>query len=190
MRQLKRSRRASTWKAAHRNETCLRSFSHWRSRASFSLDLRHGLDGPFDRHARIHDRYAVEVFGSGDGVVIDLRTGNYFRVDRRAAIACAALANSDFESSVDEVARRLQVPHSHASRIVADTRAALDAAPTKGTPTGPYHYYPEQGGFGLWHEGKRVLAVKGTNLEIEVAPGLGIEKSPLLEFYVRGLARK
>lgn len=140
--------------------------------------------------AAFAERYLVQVFSSG-GVIVDLETGNYFRVDARAAIACSALIEtSTSTAAADEVARQLAITPEHAQRIIADTRAALDAAPVRGIPTGPYHFYPEESGYGLWHAGKRVLAVMSPDLDVCVPPGLGVEKSPLLEFYVRAVAPK
>jgi len=135
------------------------------------------------------DRYVVKSFPSG-GVIVDLETGNYFRVDTSAATACAALIESDVASATREVAEQLAISPEHAQMLIADTRAALSAAPVRGTPTGPYHFYPEENGYGLWHAGKRVLAVSAPDLEVSVPLGLGIESSPLLEFYVRALAPK
>jgi hypothetical protein len=135
------------------------------------------------------ERYLVQAFPSG-GVVVDLQNGNYFRVDPRAAIACAALVNGDAASATAEVAARLTMTPEHAQKFVSDTRAALDAVQVRGTPTGPYHFHPERGGYGLWHAGNRVLAVREPDFEILVPRGGGIEESPLLEFYVRAVAPK
>jgi hypothetical protein len=139
---------------------------------------------------RFAERYVVRAFPSG-GVIVDLETGNYFRVDARAAVACAAIIDGDTDGAVTrEVASRLAIPPEHAERVIADTRAALAAAPVRGVPTGPYHFHPEEDGYGLWHAGKRVLAVALPDLEVSVPPRLGIEQSPLLEFYVRAVAPK
>ena len=88
------------------------------------------------------ERYVVKAFASG-GVVVDLKTGNYFQVDLSAAIACAALVDGDAAAAARTVAQRLQVTPEHAQRFVADTCAALDSAPVRGTPTGPYHFHPD-----------------------------------------------
>ena len=148
------------------------------------------MQRPVEGNRRFAERYVVRTFPSG-GVIIDLETGNYFRVDARAAVACAALIDGETAAAAArEVADRLAITPEHAERVVADTRAALDAAPVRGVPTGPYHFYPEENGYGLWHAGKRVLAVALPDLEVSVPPGLGIEQSPLLEFYVRAVAPK
>lgn len=132
------------------------------------------------------DRYLVASFPSG-GVVVDLETGNYFRVDSIAAAACAALSDGEADSAVDKLARHLSVERPHAGRIIADTLKALAAAPVVGTPAGPYHFHREDDGFGLWHDGKRVVVVSDGELEITVpADGRG----PLLEFYMRAVAPK
>ena len=135
------------------------------------------------------DRYLIASFPTG-AVVVDLETGNYFYVDPVAAQVCYVLANGDPAAAATEVAKRLKVSESQATRAVSDTRSALATAPVRGTPPGPYHFYPEEQGFGLWHAGRRVLAVAGEDLDIFVPPGGDVERSPLLEFYVRALAPK
>jgi hypothetical protein len=135
------------------------------------------------------DRYLVASFPSG-GVVVDLETGNYFRVDAKAAAACAALTRASTEEAASELAARFGVGYAHAQRIVADTRASLEAAPVVGAPTGPYHFYREEGGYGLWHKGERVLLVTDGELDIIVPEERRAERSSRLEFYVRALAPK
>jgi hypothetical protein len=148
------------------------------------------MQRPGDDGRRFAERYVVRAFPSG-GVIVDLETGNYFRVDARAAVACAALIDGDTAAAAaHEVANLLAITPEHAERVITDTRAALAAAPVRGVPTGPYHFHPEEDGYGLWHAGKRVLAVGLPDLEVSVPPGLGIEQSPLLEFYVRAVAPK
>jgi hypothetical protein len=136
------------------------------------------------------DRYVLARFAAG-GVVVDLETGNYFRVDAPAAEVCEVLrTTADPDAAANEVAARLDLPRAHAATMLADTRAALAAAPARGTPAGPYHFHPQPGGYGLWHAGRCVLTVGGDDAEIRVSPGEDAERSPRLEFYVRALAPK
>jgi hypothetical protein len=134
-------------------------------------------------------RYLVARYSSG-GVVVDLHTGNYFRVDTAAAEVCDVLMNDDSKGVADEVARRLKLPRAQAAMAVTDTLSALATARVHGPLNGPYHFHPEESGFGLWHAGKRVLAVESNDLNIYIPEGAGSERSPLLEFYVRALAPK
>jgi hypothetical protein len=139
--------------------------------------------------ATFADRYLVGSFPSG-GVVVDLETGNYYKVDAEAAATCAALARGDEDEAATELVSRFGIARAHAERIVADTRAGLETAPVVGVPTGPYHFYREEGGFGLWHNGERVLIVTDGELEILAPPERRAAPSPHLEFYVRALAPK
>jgi hypothetical protein len=134
------------------------------------------------------ERYLVASFGD-EGVVADLETGNYFRVEGATARICEILAERP-DSAIDRVASALQVSPIDAGRMVTDVRVALDTAAVRGTPSGSYHFHPESGGYGLWHQGKRVLGLRGDDLEIQLPPNEGIEKSPFLEMYVRALAPK
>ena len=133
-------------------------------------------------------RFLVANFAE-EGVVADLETGNYFRIDGVTARVCEIMiAHSDH--AIDRVASELGVARTDADRIVAGILRALDTTEVRGTPTGSYHFYPEEGGYALWHGGRRVLVVQGDDLDICVPPDSGVEKSPHLELYVRALAPK
>ena len=135
------------------------------------------------------DRYLVASYPSG-GVVVDLDTGNYFRVDAKAAAACAALTRADDAGAVNELTASFGVARAHAERLVADIRAGLATAPVVGPPTGPYHFHREEGGFALWHNGERVLVVTDGNLDVSFPDERREDPGPRLEFYVRALAPK
>jgi hypothetical protein len=134
-------------------------------------------------------RYLVASFPSG-GVVADLETGNYFRVDAKAAAVCEALATGDVDKASNELVSRFGIARAHAERMVADTRAGLATAAVVGVPTGPYHFYREEGGFGLWHNGERVIVVNDGELKIRAPSERRAAQDPRLEFYLRALAPK
>jgi hypothetical protein len=134
------------------------------------------------------ERFVVANFAD-EGVVADLETGNYFRVDGVTARVCEILV-SQTDSAIDRVASRLGVDATEAARIVTGILEALDTTAVRGTPTGSYHFRPEEGGYDLWHGAKRVLSVRGDDLDICVPPDSGAAKSPHLELYVRAIAPK
>jgi hypothetical protein len=133
----------------------------------------------------------------GGGVAVDLETGNYFRLDDAAAEVCAAcIEAADAAAAAAELARRRRLPPEQAARMVADTQAALAAAPARGEPQGTYRFLPEpeSSGYGLWHGSARVLAVDGDSLDVRLAvqgPGEPMfDPAAKLELYVRSLAPK
>src|SRR5687767_7920977 len=132
----------------------------------------------------VRDRCLFSLFASG-GVVINLDTGNYFRLDTAAAQIFEVLIDARVADPTLEIATRLNIPRARAEVEVADVCAALAVAPARGTPTGPYHFHPDPAGYALWHNGKRVLIVSGDDFEVTVVPDGDIAHSPLLEFYVR-----
>jgi len=137
----------------------------------------------------VRDRCLLALFPSG-GVVVNLDTGNYFRLDAGAAKIFEVLVEAGVADPGAEVARRLRIPPERAQADVAEACAAFAVAPARSTPAGPYHFYPDPAGYGLWHDGKPVLVLSAPDFEISVAAEGDIVRSPLLELYVRALAPK
>jgi hypothetical protein len=136
------------------------------------------------------ERYLVARFDSG-GVVVDLETGNYFRVDPVTAEVCEVMTTATgYEDAVAQVSQRRRLPPDDASRIVDDVQAGLALPASRGTPQGSYHFYPEAGGFVLRDGSRRVLTVDGRALEVDEVPGSGAAQSPRLEDYVSALTPK
>jgi hypothetical protein len=127
-----------------------------------------------------------------DGVIVDLQTGNYFLLDELALRVCEAMtANGDAAAVAASVAAGTAIGIDRARQAVDSVRLALDTAPVRGTPTGPYHFHPDgKDRYALWHDGVRVLEVHGSDWDIAVRAGTPIRDHPLLEFYVRALAPK
>jgi len=139
----------------------------------------------------VRDRCLLALFRSG-GVVINLDTGNYFRLDAAAAQIFEVLTDARITDPTLEIATRLNIQRERAQVEVADVCAALAVGPARGMPTGPYHFHPDPAGYALWHEGKRALIVSGDDFEVAVATDSDVDvaHSPLLEFYMRALAPK
>jgi len=136
------------------------------------------------------ERYLLASFPTG-GVIVDLETGNYFRVDAAAAQICDALMQApDAAAAAAWVAQRLMLPRQDAAHAVEHTRAALAAAPARGTPQGSYHFYPRGSGYVLRHGDRDVLLVDGGDLAVRLPPVAGVDINPRLELYARALAPK
>jgi hypothetical protein len=132
-------------------------------------------------------RYLLARYPTG-GVVVDLESGNYYRVNGSAALVCDALrAGADVEG---RIARELGVPHTEAARMVANVTAGLTVPAVRDTPQGSYHFHPAPGGYVLRNGARTVLEVEGTDLSIRLPPDGEAPKEIQVEVYVRALAPK
>jgi hypothetical protein len=132
-------------------------------------------------------RFLLARYTTG-GVVVDLESGNYYRVNSSAAMVCDALcAGGDVDG---RVAAELGIPREEAARIVAEVESGLAAPAVHGTPQGSYHFYPTVDGYLLRHGERTVLEVDGASLDIRLPAGAESPVEPQLELYVRALAPK
>jgi hypothetical protein len=132
-------------------------------------------------------RYLLARYPTG-GVVVDLESGNYYRVNGSAALVCDALrAGADVEG---RIAGELGVPHAEAARMVANVTAGLTVPAVRDTPQGSYHFHPAPGGYVLRNGARTVLEVEGTHLSIRLPPDGEPPNEMQVEVYVRALAPK
>jgi hypothetical protein len=132
-------------------------------------------------------RYLLASYPTG-GVVVDLESGNYYRVNRSAVLVCEAMcAGGDIEG---RIAAELQVPRDEARQLLADVAAGLAAPTVRDTPQGAYHFYPAERGYVLVHGARTVLEINGPDLEIRLPTESPIPSKAQLELYVRALAPK
>jgi hypothetical protein len=114
------------------------------------------------------DRYAVERLGDG-GILADLATGSYSRLNRTATAICEELARSnDVEATASGLAARWCIPLAEATAAIGDVLRALDAQGPRRLRPDPFVYGPAPGGDGylmsngasprLWvaHDGRAV----------------------------------
>jgi hypothetical protein len=132
-------------------------------------------------------RYLLARYQTG-GVVVDLESGNYYRVNASAALVCDALrVGGDAER---RIAAELGVSNAEAGEIAAEVVAGLEGSAVRGTPQGSYHFYPDQDGYVLRHSDRTVLHVDGASLAIRLPAGGEQPGESQLELYVRALAPK
>jgi hypothetical protein len=140
--------------------------------------------------AEFRDRYLVKRFASS-GVVIDLVTGNYFRLNAPATAICEALAAAHHrEEALERVARDLAIERAQAEESIAALERELAQAPVRGVPQGSYLFVPSDDGYSLWHEGREVIQVDGDDLTIRIPSGQRTYSDRSLGLYVRALAPK
>jgi hypothetical protein len=137
------------------------------------------------------DRYAVQRLADG-GIVIDLATGDFTRLNVTAAAICQALVSTDDPSTVaGNVAAQLGTTRENAVRAIESTTDALARPAPRRTPVGALHYRraPDGGGYELLSAGVPRLSVSNDARFVRALPGPAIEESQLYE-YVRSVAPK
>ena len=132
-------------------------------------------------------RYLLARYPSG-GVVVDLSSGNYFRVNATAALVCDALIGSEEAEPV--VARELGIPDEEASRLVSDVVAHLAGPAVRIAPPGAYHFFAVEGGYVLRQGERPLLEVDRAATTVSLPGGRPPERPEMLEFYARALAPK
>jgi hypothetical protein len=133
-------------------------------------------------------RYALARHSTG-GVVVDLQSGNYYRVNLTAALVCDALISGG--DAAGQVARELDIPRQEAAAVIADVTRGLSGPAVRSTPPGAYHFFPVAEGYVLRHGDRTVLVVDAAGQTIRRSTDSPpLHDPPLLEFYVRALAPK
>lgn len=132
-------------------------------------------------------RYLLARYPTG-GVVVDLESGNYYRLNGSAALVCDALrAGGDVEG---RIASELGVPHAEAVQIVANVTAGLAVPAVRDTPQGSYHFHPAPGGYVLRNGARILLEVEGADLSIRLPFDSDPSRQMQVEVYVRALVPK
>jgi hypothetical protein len=139
--------------------------------------------------ARFRDRYAVVRFADG-GVLADLVTGSYSRLNRSAAVVCEALAANDVLADAKaDAAKRLGIADDEAARAVDEIVATLGRpGPRRPRPDSFfYELAPDPDGY-VFSAGERPrLLASADGLTVRAAPG--DESTPAATAdYLRALA--
>jgi len=132
-------------------------------------------------------RYLLARYPTG-GVVVDLESGNYFRVNASAAAVCDALRAGS--GTAERIATELGVSLAETAAIIADVISGLATPAVRGEPQGSYHFYPVQGGYVLRHRERTVLEINDTEASISLPTDAEPPEETQLELYVRALAPK
>jgi hypothetical protein len=140
---------------------------------------------------RFRDRYAVQRFEDG-GIVIDLSTGDYVRLNSTAAVISDFLAEANEASAaVPEVAKRLRITNDEAARAIETVVSGLANPAPRRDPVGDFHYGPATDGTGyvLSSRGLPRLWVSLDGSSVRLIPEEALSASQLYE-YVRAVAPK
>jgi hypothetical protein len=114
-------------------------------------------------------RYAIRRFRDG-GVLVDLTTGTYLRLNTSATDVCSALIDSeDFNAASVELVRRFGGSRDAADRAIGDVMNGLSRFGPRREPLGSYRYLPaDGGGYILTSNGVARLSVSvdGTSVQL------------------------
>jgi hypothetical protein len=117
------------------------------------------------------ERFAVERFSDG-GIVVDLLSGSYSRLNKTAATICEILcAVGEAETARGVVAARLRIPPEEAARAIDDVRAALEIPVPRRVRPDPFVYGPagDQDGYVLSRGTRPRLRVSADGLTVSAA---------------------
>lgn len=132
------------------------------------------------------DRYVLAAYPTG-GVILDLQSGNYFRLNVVAQHICSALLSDT--DPISRVGSELKVPRESAAAAVNEVVRTLAASSVRGVPQGSYHFHESDNGYVLQHEDRDVLLMDPELREIGLGTGFGGSEAQL-ELYLRSVAPK
>ena len=120
--------------------------------------------------AAFRERFGLAAFADG-GVVVDLTTGSYARVNATGAAMLASLERAaTFDAAAEECATRLRVPTAVALQDMRGLVTALDRDGVRTAPVGILRYRPSpEGGYDLWHDERRALHVDASARRLTLA---------------------
>jgi hypothetical protein len=141
--------------------------------------------------AAFRDRYAVEMLADG-GVLVDLATGTYLRLNRSAAAICSILIHTDeMTSATSVVAQQVSGSADSAERAIREVIDALGRLGPRREPAGPFRYVTaEQGGYLLMSNGSRRLSIDVDGTSVRLAPTAEPIVAARLYDYLRAIAPK
>jgi hypothetical protein len=150
---------------------------------------RAGLLGDVTDTADFRARYLVRRCPEG-GVIVDLQTGNFFRVNESAALICQLLCDSaPPDEALARVALVLRISETAAATAVNEVVNVLEKPSIRGVPQGSARFLDVEEGWELWAGERRLL---------QIAPDLRVrlpepETKPdvaVLEVHLRTVAPK
>jgi hypothetical protein len=110
---------------------------------------------------RFGERYVLEVFPAGDGVLLDLATGSYFRLNASAVCIGEALSTCASEqAAIDRVATKLGLGPAEAARSVEDFLSGVAVTVPLEIPPSPLHFDARPDGTAVFLErGRPILSI-------------------------------
>jgi hypothetical protein len=134
--------------------------------------------------------FALASFSDG-GIVLNVSTGSYSRLNASAALLCAEIEKAEsLQTALASISERLGISLELATRHVQALTAALHADGIRHEPPEPFRYRPShEGGYDLWHEERLVLHIGGRAERLWLMSNPAELPLPLYD-YVSGVAPK
>jgi hypothetical protein len=135
--------------------------------------------------------YALTELSDGRGVILNLRTGSYFKVNRAACLVFRVLVDEESSSvGVGEIATKLNVPHETAAQIRDSVLAGLLREAPRHTPSDSFVYDRVTDGlYALKEENRTIFLIDEERHTFSLHESLDRLRAPLVG-YVRALLPK
>lgn len=129
------------------------------------------------------ERFALETFADG-GVVVDLVTGSYARLNPSAAALLSVLRDArETASAIDAAAARFGITPARAQADLVTLSLALEREGARVPPIEPFEYrQAADGGYDLWHGERRALHVDAMATHLTLASPPQTLPFPLFEY--------
>jgi hypothetical protein len=137
------------------------------------------------------ERYAAAIL-EGGGILVDLTTGDFTRLNASAAIVYEVMSSSqDFPAAVEEIARRLGITCERATQAIEATVTGLAHRAPRQDPAGAFHYRlaNDGAGYDLFFAGAPRIRVSTDGQFVRALPGPALREAELYE-YVRSVGPK
>jgi Coenzyme PQQ synthesis protein D (PqqD) len=149
------------------------------------------MNEPLDLLSTFSQRYALESFSDESGVLVDLTTGSYFKLNASAAIICRSLEGAmTTEEAIGKIAEKLSVRPSEAKKMIAVVKDDLSKGTAPDVTAGPLRYVSCPDGSAIFEEdGRPIFSIASGSQSVRFRASLGDLTSPLL-LYLQALVPK
>jgi Coenzyme PQQ synthesis protein D (PqqD) len=134
-------------------------------------------------------RYAIEWVAEG-GLLVDMTTGNYFRLNSTAAEICRALFESTSTSEITRrLADRLRIAPQEADGLLRSMEIEFQTLPPREEPFGPFRYVLRENFYDLVENDRPILTVDSDGKNLRLCSSLQDLNYPIVD-YLRAIAPK
>ncbi len=145
----------------------------------------------FGALAAFGDRYAVELLPDGDGILVDLESGSYFKLNATAALICDVLSSAEtIGDAIGCVAEKMRVPSAEGARLIALVGETLSEGTTPAEAPGPLRYVSGKDGSAVFEEDHRtIFSIASGSRSVRFHASLDELEAPLV-LYLKALVPK
>jgi hypothetical protein len=134
-------------------------------------------------------RYAIEWI-AGSGLLVDLTTGGYFRLNATAAEICRAICEGTNAAEIpQQLAERLRIGLQESAALLRSMEAALETPTVREEPIGPFRYVRRADSYDLVDRERSVLTVDIGGRYLRLCSSQQELRFPILD-YLRAIAPK